>query len=75
MKTFVVYIDERICKGCDLCVFYCPKGVLKLSTKMNQKGYSIAEVVNLPACTGCGLCEIGCPDFAIHVAEDPSDKA
>ena len=70
MKKYLVFIDEKICKGCGLCVFYCPKNVLKLADKMNQKGYNIAEVVNLDDCIGCRLCDIACPDFAIYVQED-----
>ncbi len=70
MKKYLVIIDDKICKGCGLCVFYCPKNVLKLADKMNQKGYNIAEVVNLDDCIGCRLCDIACPDFAIYVQED-----
>jgi NAD-dependent dihydropyrimidine dehydrogenase PreA subunit len=43
--------------------------VLKLADKMNQKGYNVAEVIDLAACTGCKLCEVGCPDFAIYIQE------
>ncbi len=62
-----VWIDENICKGCALCIFYCPKDVLALTEKMNAKGYNIAEALRLEDCTGCRLCESGCPDFAIYV--------
>lgn len=65
-----IHIDERVCKGCDLCVFYCPRDVLRLSGRRNQKGYSVAEVHNLGDCTGCKLCEISCPDLAIYVQVD-----
>ena len=70
MKKYLVFIDEKICKGCGLCVFYCPKNVLKLADKMNQKGYNVAEVINLDDCIGCRLCDIACPDFAIYVQEE-----
>jgi 2-oxoglutarate ferredoxin oxidoreductase subunit delta len=70
MKKFIIHIDERVCKGCGLCVEYCPRGVLKLADKMNQKGYNVAEVIDLANCTGCLLCEVGCPDFAIYIEED-----
>jgi len=62
-----VWIDEEVCKGCGLCVFYCPKQVLALSERMNAKGYNVAEVRRAEDCTGCRLCESGCPDFAIYV--------
>lgn len=72
MKKYLVHIDEKVCKGCALCIFYCPKGVLKLADKMNQKGYNIAEVVHPEACIGCKMCEVGCPDLAIYVEESLS---
>ncbi len=73
MSKHRIYIDVDVCKGCDLCVYYCPRGVLKMSEKMNAKGNTIVEVVQLENCTGCDLCENGCPDFAIHV-EDIEEK-
>ena len=75
MRKFIIHIDELVCKGCGLCIFYCPKSVLKQADKMNQKGYNVVEVVDLDACIGCGLCDIACPDFAIYVEEDPANKA
>lgn len=69
MKKYSVHIDEKVCKGCGLCISYCPKGVLKLADKMNQKGYNVAQVVNPSDCIGCRLCDNGCPDFAIYVEE------
>jgi 2-oxoglutarate ferredoxin oxidoreductase subunit delta len=65
-----IYIDAKVCKGCALCVYYCPREVLRLSDKRNQKGYTIAEVYDASDCTGCKLCEIGCPDVAIYVADE-----
>ena len=55
-----ILIDLRRCKGCDICVEFCPTRVLALQ---EQK----AVVVDLPACIGCGLCEVRCPDFAIEL--------
>ena len=73
MKKYLVFVDEKICKGCGLCVFYCPKDVLKLADKMNQKGYNVAEIIKLEDCIGCRLCEISCPDFAIYVEEQKEE--
>jgi 2-oxoglutarate ferredoxin oxidoreductase subunit delta len=65
-----IYIDTRVCKGCGLCVYYCPRTVLHLSDRRNQKGYSVAEVIDASECVGCKLCEIGCPDVAIFVTDE-----
>ncbi len=62
-----IHVDVAVCKGCGLCIFYCPREVLKLSDRRNQKGYTVAEVHDPEDCTGCKLCEISCPDLAIHV--------
>ena len=60
-------IDMGICKGCGLCIYYCPRDVLMLSDDYNDKGYPVARVKDLEQCTGCRLCELGCPDLAICV--------
>ncbi len=49
------------CKGCGICVHFCPKKILKLS----EIGKVIIE--NEDACIGCGQCEMRCPDFAIFI--------
>jgi len=62
-----VKIDIELCKGCEFCVNACPQDVLKMSTKINRKGYFYAEVVDPSRCIGCRLCAITCPDVAIEV--------
>ncbi|MCI6870471.1 MAG: 4Fe-4S dicluster domain-containing protein, partial [Selenomonadales bacterium] len=49
------------CKGCGICVAFCPKQVLAL----DELGK--VQVVNEEACIGCGQCELRCPDYAIFV--------
>ena len=62
-------INIERCKGCGLCVSFCPKQVLALSKKTNAKGYAYAEVVN-DACIGCASCAIMCPDTVITITEE-----
>ena len=62
-RRFKVEIKEAWCKGCEICVAFCPKQVLSM-----EKG--IAKVINLEACTGCQMCEMYCPDFAIKVIKN-----
>jgi NAD-dependent dihydropyrimidine dehydrogenase PreA subunit len=53
-------IIVNYCKGCEICVAFCPEGVLA----MNKE---IAEVVDISKCTKCNICEYLCPDFSISV--------
>ena len=62
-----VHIAHDTCKGCGLCVDSCPKGILALSGKINQKGYHPAECVDPDKCIGCAFCARMCPDCAITV--------
>ena len=55
-----IIIHEAFCKGCGICVAFCPTEVLVM------KEGKVA-VANLKACTSCGFCELRCPDFAIAV--------
>ncbi len=53
------YIYKRWCKGCGICIAFCPQHVFALG----EDGR--AEVVHPEACTNCELCDRLCPDFAI----------
>lgn len=69
-----IYIEEELCKGCGLCVYYCPKGVLEMSDRRNEKGYNVVEVANPEKCNSCKLCEISCPDFVIYVVKEAASR-
>lgn len=61
-------INEDLCKGCGLCAEVCPKKIIILSkSKINAKGYSVAQVTDMSACIGCAFCARMCPDCAITV--------
>jgi 2-oxoglutarate ferredoxin oxidoreductase subunit delta len=60
MKEYLHSIRDRYCKGCNICVAFCPKQVLAL-----KGGKVFAEKPEL--CIGCTMCELRCPDFAIEV--------
>ena len=55
------HINRDWCKGCGICVAFCPKNVLELEKKDK------AVAVRPEDCICCKLCEIRCPDFAIEV--------
>jgi len=60
MKSEISIKMER-CKGCGICVTFCPKAVLAV----DELGK--VQVVQGDACIGCGQCELRCPDYAIFV--------
>ena len=49
------------CKGCGLCVEFCPTDVLAL----NEEDHPV--VVHPEKCTACHWCDTHCPDLAIVV--------
>lgn len=70
MATKVVktlYIDEAWCKGCGICVAFCPKNVLEL-----KKGK--VNIKNGDDCIKCGQCENRCPDYAIYLGGEEDDR-
>ena len=66
MATIIV--NEALCKGCEMCVYACPKGIIALAKdRINNKGYHPAALTDEEACIGCKSCAIMCPDVAITV--------
>ena len=68
----VIHIFPEWCKGCGICVAFCPKKVLVMGK--DQK----AHVAHEEKCIRCYFCARRCPDLAItlretngHRKEDP----
>ncbi|MDO9591598.1 MAG: 4Fe-4S binding protein [Erysipelotrichaceae bacterium] len=56
-----IKINKEWCKGCGICIAFCPKKVL---------GFDKNGKVNMDDrdnCIKCGQCELRCPDFAIYL--------
>lgn len=53
-------LEPDWCKGCGICVAFCPKNALELvheKVRLKEDG----------GCILCGLCEMRCPDYALHL--------
>ena len=59
LKSFC--IQREWCKGCGICVAFCPTRVLE----MDDQGKAVA--VRLEACIACEGCALRCPDLAITI--------
>ena len=62
-----IEIDQELCKGCEICVSFCPKDVISVSDKLNTAGYLPVVLNDNGECTGCAVCAIVCPEAAIEV--------
>ncbi len=60
-KLKELVINREWCKGCGVCIAFCPKQVLELDKEEKS------TAVRPEDCICCGLCEIRCPDLAIEV--------
>ena len=66
MKGYIE-VDRELCKGCHICMAFCPRDVILVSDKLNANGYLPIQFTNTGECTGCAICAIVCPDVAIEV--------
>lgn len=64
-----VSVLTEYCKGCELCVHACPKGVLEMSDELSATGVRTAQSKKGAECSGCTLCYLVCPDAAIEIWE------
>lgn len=69
MLVRVIVKPER-CKGCEICVDFCPSKIIVRSEEYNVLGYKPVKVLAQEKCIKCRLCEMLCPDFAIYVLDE-----
>lgn len=63
MKTLSgkkLMVEKDLCKGCGICVAFCPKNVLTIEDGK-------VSIKDIDSCIQCGLCELRCPDYAIYL--------
>jgi len=75
-------IDLRYCKGCNICVYMCPKQCFSNGADLSVQGYFPAIVTAPEKCFNygrtekliCELCVLSCPDQAISWEPEPEEK-
>lgn len=70
-----VKFREDYCKGCGLCIVFCPQGIIHLGENLNKRGYRTAQVLEQEKCTSCMACARMCPDAVITVFRPERKKA
>ncbi len=69
-KVRLIEINENLCKGCDICIEFCPLNVFESSDRLNRRGYDVPVVARGDVCNECGICDLLCPEFAIILIKD-----
>lgn len=54
-------INREWCKGCGICVEFCPEDALRMD-EMEKAVLAFPD-----KCNACMLCELRCPDLAIEL--------
>jgi len=67
-----IKIDRAKCKGCELCIIHCPKGLLALEKTLNKQGvYPVCfKAKPKVECSGCKFCVLVCPDSCIEIYKE-----
>lgn len=66
-KKANLIIKEDYCKGCRICVEFCPTKVLTM------EGGKV-KIADIEKCIKCGLCELRCPDYAIYLGGNEDEE-
>jgi len=58
-------VKEKICKGCEICLNWCPSGAISMTP--SQKISKVISSIDPKKCIGCGECILACPSGAIQI--------
>ena len=65
-----IEIDQEVCKGCEMCIFFCTKKTTCLSGSLNAAGYIPAAFSAGGEWKGGARGAVVCPEAAIEVYRD-----
>ncbi len=66
IKKKRLLLRREWCKGCNICVAFCPGHVLALDDENR------ITIVDESRCIECRQCELRCPDLAIELVDLPA---
>ena len=70
MATLVRFCRDA-CKGCGLCVHFCPKGLIQEDLSyLNAYGVHPMRISRQEECIACANCAVMCPDGVITVEKE-----
>jgi 2-oxoglutarate ferredoxin oxidoreductase subunit delta len=76
MRQVRIIVNKDLCKGCEICMLFCPAKILEEDTptawggsspRLAKGGETKCMLVRGPKGVACRLCEKRCPDAAIMV--------
>jgi 2-oxoglutarate ferredoxin oxidoreductase subunit delta len=63
-----IKIKKERCKGCGLCILYCPSQLIELMPELNKTGFHPANFKDKNGrCKACRFCALICPEVCIEV--------
>lgn len=71
-----VIINDELCKGCELCAHFCPRGCISMNgNRVSSRGFVRPFFVEPDKCNACGICGWLCPDLAIEVSKITTEES
>ena len=77
-------INKDYCKGCDICIAFCPRDVYEKTNNLSTLGFALPTVKNAEVCFNydikesskirCAICFYMCPEHAItYISNEDED--
>lgn len=75
-ESTTIIIQSQLCKGCELCVTFCPEKILEMGYELNIKSYHYPHVIadKEADCKQCRYCERVCPELSIFLRPEQEAK-